>query len=101
MPRNDALRHHDERVGGEAHHDGWHAVEHVGGEADGIGQLGAAAKLGQIDAAADADGNADEAGERKQHDRSRRWRWPCRRLSSPSGLGILVKKVELSELAPL
>ena len=69
-PKSASLRHDDERVDGKAHHDRGNAVEHVGGEADGVGQLGAAAELGQIDAAANADGNADETGNAEQHCRA-------------------------------
>ncbi len=60
------LRHDDERVGGKAHDDGRNAIEDVGGEADGIGQFGAAAELGQVDAAADADGNSEQAGDGRE-----------------------------------
>ena len=59
------LLHHDERVDGDAHHDGGNAVEHVCGEADGVAERLAAAKLREIDAGGDADRNAHEAGERE------------------------------------
>ena len=64
------VRADDQRIDGDAHHDRGNAVEHIGGEANRIGQLGAATELGQKDAAADADGNADEAGQAEQNCRA-------------------------------
>ena len=95
------LRQDDERVDGDAHHDGGHAVEHVGGKADDVGQLAAASELGEKDAGCDADGNTDA---RCRH--ASRTPEPTMALAmpppvSPTGLGILVKKAKLSELAPL
>ncbi len=94
------LRHDDQRIDGDAHHDRRHAVEHVGGEADGIGQLAAAAKLRQVDAGADADGNADAAADRERTPDPKMalaMPPPARRPAS----GIWVKKARFSELAPL
>ena len=59
-------RGNDESVDGHAHDDGGDAVEDVGGESDGVGQLGSATEFSEEDAAADADGDSDEAGEAEQ-----------------------------------
>ena len=64
------LRDNDQRVGGEAHDDGRNSVEDVGGEADGIGELSAAPELSQENPPANADGNANEAGQSEKGDRT-------------------------------
>ena len=93
--------HDDERVDGDAHHDGGNAVQHVGGKADSVGEHGAAAELGEVDASGDAERNTHEAGKA-----SRMMPEPTMALAmpppaSPTGAGIWVKKARLSELAPL
>ena len=60
-------RNHHQRVSRHPHHDGGNAVEHIGGKAHRVGQLGSAPELGQKDAAADADGNADQAAQGEQN----------------------------------
>ena len=64
------LRHHDQGVNGDAHDDRRHTVEHVGGEADHVGQTLVAAELRDVDAAGNADGHAHETGDGQQDARS-------------------------------
>ena len=55
---------YDQRIDGNADHDGGHAVQHVGGEANHVAEA-IAPVLRQIDAGANAQGNADHAGHRE------------------------------------
>ena len=64
------LRNDDQRVDGQAHHDGGDTVKHVGGEAHGRCQAGAATVFGQKDAGGDADGNAQQTAQEKYYDRT-------------------------------
>src|ERR1700722_20509981 len=57
---------HNKCIGRHAHHNGGNTIEDVRGEADRVGQLGAAAKLRKKYSAANADRNSDDAGERKK-----------------------------------
>ena len=60
------LRDHDDGVGDDADHDGGNAVEHVGGKANDVAEA-VAAVFGDIDAGADSQWDADQAGNRKNH----------------------------------
>ena len=94
------LGHDDERVDGDAHHDGGDAVEDIGGEADCVAKEGTLAKLREIDAGGDAEGDAHQAGELRMIPE------PTMELAmpppdSPTGAGMWVKNARLRELAPL
>ena len=57
----------DECICGEAHDDGGDSVEHVSGEADGLGKFSAASEFGKEDARADSDWNANHARDGEQN----------------------------------
>ena len=57
------------RVGHDADHDRRHAVQHVGGKANGVAEA-IAAKLREIDACAHAERNSEKAGEAKNEGRA-------------------------------
>ena len=89
-----------ERVHGDAHHDRGHAVEHIGREADHIGQAFCPAELRQVDTAANAERHADQAGHREQNARPT-MAFAMPPPGSPTGLGTWVKNARLSEPTPL
>src|SRR5256885_16483654 len=90
----------DEGIGGYSHDDGGNAVEDIGSETDGVGQFGAAPELREIDASADADGDADDAGQAEQDRR------PDNGIGHAAahfagGLGNLGKEVEVERTRAL